>query len=95
MVPIPVSESVSPQRERAPQRVALPGDIGWAIEKTGPRANMHPIDFVCTDYPKDRPFLKNFDTTKANLFPRAPGSTAASLDEKLGINIELFKAMNR
>ena len=91
---MPESPSPSPDKDRQPQRVALPGDIGWAIDKPGPKAGMNPIDFICSDYPKDRLHVKDIDDYRANFFPRAPGSTAASIDKKYGVAIDIFKAMN-
>lgn len=75
----------------------IPGNIGWGIERPhlNPKSIMIPIDTVSDNHPIDRVYVRKFDKNRDNRFPQTTGSRAASLDRKLGIDYDLFHAMNK
>jgi hypothetical protein len=75
----------------------IPGNIGWGVERPHLTAKsiMIPIDTVIENHPIDRVHVRKFDKNINNRFPQTTGSRAESLDRKLGIDYDVFHAMNK
>ena len=70
--------------------------MGWGIDK--PHLNIESKlitdDHQVSSYPIQKEHVKAFDNNKTALFTRHHGARAAEMDKKMGVDYQLYHAMN-
>jgi hypothetical protein len=74
----------------------IPGSIGWGIERPHlvSDSKMIPIDTMIEDFPVKKEHVRKIDSNKNNRFPGSTGMRASVLDKKLGIDYQIYSALN-
>ena len=78
------------------QRSRIPGSIGWGVDRPELRAASHIItdDQSVDSFPIKKDHVTHFDKNKTALFTRLTGTRAALLDQKLGVDYDIYHALN-
>jgi hypothetical protein len=74
----------------------IPGSIGWGVERPHlvSDSKMIPIDTMIEEFPVNKEHVRKIDSNRNNRFPGSTGMRAASLDKKLGIDYQVYTALN-
>ena len=93
----PQKGSVAMQPSTVNSTTTIPGNIGWGVDRPHlfAESKMVPIDTMIDSHPIDRLHVRKFDKNRDNRFPQTTGVRAESLDRKLGIDYDIFHAMNK
>ena len=98
-----LSEQMSPQKgavDNKPTTIGkvtrVPGAVGWGIERKHLRNQAKVItdDMRYSQYPVKKGHLGELDNNMTMKFTRYDGDRAATLDKKLGIDYNLYNALN-
>lgn len=92
----PMKKAFDNQPSRVGHATRIPGQIGWGIERNHLRASSNLIadDSHGVEHPIPKHHLKSIDKHKTTLFTKLEGDRAHDLDRKLGLDYELYHAMN-
>ena len=74
----------------------MPGGLGWGIERPNLKADSKIItdDMRVPAWPIKKGHLDELDKHKYNVFCRYSGDRAANIDKMLGIDYDLYHALN-
>ena len=74
----------------------VPGQVGWGIERSHLLAESKLItdDMRVPSYPIQKDHVAAIDKNKNALFTRHHGERASEIDRKLGIDYQLYNALN-
>ena len=78
------------------QKSRIPGSIGWGVDRSHLRAvsNIVTDDVSVDSFPIKKDHVLTFDKNKTALFTRYTGTRAALLDRKLGLDYDVYHALN-
>ena len=97
------STIIDPKKEGIDNKPAIiagiqqkPGGLGWGIERSNLKADSKIItdDMRVPSYPIYKGHLDELDKNKSNVFTRYSGDRAAKIDQMLGIDYDLYHALN-
>ena len=97
------STIIDPKKEGIDNKPAIiagiqqkPGGLGWGIERSNLKADSKIItdDMRVPSYPIYKGHLDELDKNKQNVFTRYSGDRAAKIDQMLGIDYDLYHALN-
>lgn len=98
-----LSEQMSPQKhamDNLPTTVGkitrVPGAVGWGVDRDHLKAETKLItdDMRVPKYPIQKEILGVLDKHRTAQFTRYEGDRAAAIDKKLGIDYNLYNALN-
>ena len=74
----------------------IPGNIGWGVERPHlcAESKMIPVDTMNEEFPIRKKHVNSIDLNRTSVFPQTTGLRAAALDQKLGIDYDMYHAMN-
>lgn len=74
----------------------IPGQIGWGVERKHLRDDTKVLtdDMRVAEYPIQKHHLVELDKNRTTQFTRHEGDRSAQIDRRLGIDYQLYNAMN-
>ena len=74
----------------------IPGQVGWGLDRQHLRAKSKIItdDMQIAVYPVPKEYITGIDRHRTTLFTSNEGDRASTIDKKLGIDYQMFHAMN-
>ena len=97
------STVIDPQKEGIDNKPAIkkgiqqrPGGLGWGIERPNLKAESRIVtdDMRVPSYPIKKGHLDELDKNRHNVFCRYTGDRAEKIDKMLGIDYDLYHALN-
>ena len=78
------------------KKQTIPGGVGWGIERPQliKDSKMITDDHQCINYPKGKDHLKVIDKNVTSRFTRFTGERAAQIDNRLGIDYDIYHQLN-